>query len=187
VVVDDHVVMRRGLLDFFATVPTVEVVAEADCGTGAVNAARQTVPNAVLCDLRLPDMTGIEVCQQIRAELPDTRVILLTAFADAEAAIAAAVAGASSFVLKVRQPEELLAAIEAAVENECWFDRAVIRSLMDFIQRAASSGIAGAPLELSDRERAVISALQPPHGSLSELLSFREYKGPARHDRTTLL
>ena len=99
-VVDDHEVVRQGLSAMLDRRPGFQVVAEAGTVAEAVEAARRFRPDLIVMDVRLPDGSGVEACREIRAELPDTRVIMLTSYPDEEAVIAAIIAGASGYLLK---------------------------------------------------------------------------------------
>ncbi|HEU4572258.1 MAG TPA: response regulator transcription factor, partial [Candidatus Limnocylindrales bacterium] len=94
-IVDDHEVVRQGLVALLGRRPNFQVVAEAGSVEEALAEARRFEPDIVVMDVRLPDGSGVEACREIRAELPDTRVIMLTSFPDDEAVLSAIVAGAS--------------------------------------------------------------------------------------------
>src|SRR6185369_7884333 len=92
-VVDDHEVVRQGLVALLDRRPGFQVVAEAGTVAEAVDQARRFRPDIVVMDVRLPDGSGIEACREIRSELPETRVVMLTSFPDEEAVLSAIVAG----------------------------------------------------------------------------------------------
>src|SRR5437762_1377312 len=98
--VDDHQVVRLGLASLFATAPHIRVVAQAGTAAEAIAEVRRTRPLVVLMDVRLPDGSGVEACRDIRAEFPDTRVIMLTSYTDEEAVVASVMAGASGYLTK---------------------------------------------------------------------------------------
>lgn len=100
VLVDDHQLVRQGIKALLEAQPDFEVVGEA---ASAADGVRRTVfeqPDVVVLDYDLPDGTGADVCQRIRQHLPDTSVVILTAFADPDALVACQDAGASGFLLK---------------------------------------------------------------------------------------
>src|SRR6266566_4887892 len=111
-VVDDHEVVRRGLVALLDRRPGFEVVAQAGSVAEAVDQARRQRPDIVIMDVRLPDGSGVEACRAIRDELPETRVIMLTSFPDDEAVLSAIVAGASGYLLKQIRARDLVAALE---------------------------------------------------------------------------
>ncbi len=98
--VDDHAVVRRGLQDLLAERPELTVVGDAGTVHQAIEVAERVRPDVVVMDLRLPDGTGVEACREIRARLPETRVLILTSHADQDALFAAVIAGASGYLLK---------------------------------------------------------------------------------------
>ncbi len=112
-VVDDHHIVRQGLVALLQTVPDMRVVVQASDGTQAVEAFRQHRPDIVLMDLRMQGMNGVEATTRIRAEFPDARIVVLTTFDGDEDIYRALQAGARGYLLKGMDAEELLAAIRA--------------------------------------------------------------------------
>src|SRR5688572_11995570 len=110
-VVDDHEVVREGLVAMLDRRPNFQVVAEAGSAAEAIEMARRFVPDLVVMDVRLPDGSGIEACRDIRAEMPQTRVVILTSYPDEEAVFSAIVAGASGYLLKQVRGRDLVAAL----------------------------------------------------------------------------
>ena len=99
-VVDDHEVVRQGLVALLEGREGFHVVAQAGTVAESVEAARRHEPDIVVMDVRLPDGSGIEACREIRALRPETRVVMLTSYPDEEAVLSAIVAGASGYLLK---------------------------------------------------------------------------------------
>jgi DNA-binding NarL/FixJ family response regulator len=110
-VVDDHHIVRQGLVALLATVPEMQVVAEAADGQQALVLFRQYRPDVTLMDLRMNTMNGVETTRAIRAEFPNARIIVLTTFDGDEDIYRALQAGARGYLLKGMDTEELLAAI----------------------------------------------------------------------------
>ena len=104
---DDHPVVRQGLKTFLDLQPDLQVVGEAATGAEAVAQAEELRPDVVLLDLVMPDVGGIEAAGRIRAECPETKVIVLTSYADDENVLPALKAGASGYLLKDVEPAEL--------------------------------------------------------------------------------
>ena len=94
-IVDDHEVVRQGLVALLDRREGFQVVAEAGTVAEAIEAARRFQPDIVVMDVRLPDGSGVEACREIRAELPATRVVMLTSYPDEEAVLSAIVAGSA--------------------------------------------------------------------------------------------
>jgi len=110
-VVDDHPVVRHGLVSFVQGKPGLAVVAEADTGEEAVRAFREHRPDITLMDLRLPGLSGVGAIGQIRKEFPDARFIVLTTYDGDEAIYAALEAGAFGYLLKSVVADELVSTI----------------------------------------------------------------------------
>jgi PAS domain S-box-containing protein len=111
--VDDHQVMRQGLISLISGQPDIQVVGEAANGLEAIRMVRQLKPDVVLMDVSMPEMDGIEATRQIKADIPDVRVIGLSMFDDEQMASTMLEAGAESFVSKTASLAELLKAIYA--------------------------------------------------------------------------
>jgi DNA-binding NarL/FixJ family response regulator len=134
-VVDDHEVVRRGLRAFLDGEPDLEVVAEAGSGEEALetfdrlySAARR--PDVVLMDLKMAPMDGIESTRRIRARYPEVEVVALTSFGEEERVSAALESGASGYLLKDSDPDEVAAAVRAAHLGELQLDPAITRPLL---------------------------------------------------------
>src|ERR687897_220475 len=111
-VVDDHEVVRQGLVALLDRREGFQVVAEAGTAAESIEQARRFQPDIVVMDVRLPDGSGIEACREIRGELPSTRVVMLTSYPDEEAVLSAIVARASGYLLKQIRARDLVAALE---------------------------------------------------------------------------
>lgn len=112
VLVDDHEVVRLGLISLLEDLDWVEVVAEAGTADAAIAAAREQRPDVVIMDIRMPGASGIEACRLIREETPDTQVLMLTSYADDDLVQDALAAGACSYVLKQVGNYSLVSALE---------------------------------------------------------------------------
>jgi DNA-binding NarL/FixJ family response regulator len=128
-IVDDHAVVRSGLRVFLDLQSDIEVVGEASDGSEGVAVARRLEPDVVLMDLLMPNMDGITAIGRIKAERPDTEIVTMTSFIEEEKVTAALEAGASGYVLKDAEAEEVAAAIRAAFAGEVHLDPAVARLL----------------------------------------------------------
>ena len=137
-VVDDHEVVRQGLVALLDRRPGFQVVAEAGTVQEAIAEARRHQPDLVVMDVRLPDGSGVEACREIRSELPGTRVIMLTSYPDDEAVLSAIVAGASGYLLKQIRARDLVAALEAVGRGESLLDPAVTERVLERVRRMAS-------------------------------------------------
>jgi DNA-binding NarL/FixJ family response regulator len=155
-VVDDHEVVRRGLVALLDRRPGFEVVAQAGSVAESIDQARIHQPDIVVMDVRLPDGSGVEACRAIRDELPATRVIMLTSFPDDEAVLSAIVAGAAGYLLKQIRARDLVAALEAVGRGESLLDPAVTERVLERVRRIAA-GDAGDELSvLTAQERKIL-------------------------------
>jgi DNA-binding NarL/FixJ family response regulator len=157
-VVDDHAVVRRGLLDFLSTEPDLEVVGEAEGGTQALDLlgrldSEGRLPDVVVMDLQMAPIDGIEVTRRIRARYDGVEVVALTSFGERERVHAALEAGASGYLLKDSDADEVLAAVRAARRGELQLDAALARRLTETL-RAGSRDEPRA--ELTTRELDVL-------------------------------
>ncbi|MEO8626009.1 MAG: response regulator transcription factor [Candidatus Limnocylindrales bacterium] len=155
-VVDDHEVVRQGLVAMLQRRPGFHVVAEAGTAAEAVEMARRYQPDLVIMDVRLPDGSGIEACREIRAELPGTRVVILTSYPDEEAVFSAIVAGASGYLLKQVRGRDLVAALEAVGRGESLLDPAVTEKVLERVRRIATGGATDELAQLTAQEQKIL-------------------------------
>ena len=155
-VVDDHEVVRQGLVALLDRRAGFEVVAEAGTVAESIEQARRHQPDIIVMDVRLPDGSGIEACREIRAELPGTRVIMLTSYPDEEAVMSAIIAGASGYLLKQIRARDLVAAIETVGRGESLLDPGVTENVLERIRRMASGGDTDELSALTAQERKIL-------------------------------
>ncbi|CAN5626656.1 response regulator transcription factor [soil metagenome] len=155
-VVDDHEVVRQGLVAMLSRRSNFQVAAEAGSAAEAVEMARRFRPDLVIMDVRLPDGSGIEACREIRDELPDTKVVILTSYPDEEAVFSAIIAGASGYLLKQVRGRDLVAALEAVGRGESLLDPAVTEKVLDRVRRIATSGASDELAQLTTQERKIL-------------------------------
>jgi two-component system, NarL family, response regulator DevR len=155
-VVDDHEVVRQGLVALLDRRPGFQVVAQAGSVEEAMSEARRHRPDLVIMDVRLPDGSGVEACRDIRAELPDTRVVMLTSFPDDEAVFSAIVAGAAGYLLKQIRARDLVAALEAVGRGESLLDPAVTTKVLARIRQIASGEVHDELAALTPQERKIL-------------------------------
>ena len=155
-IVDDHEVVRQGLVALLGRRPEFQVVGEAGTVAEAVAAARKFRPDLVVMDVRLPDGSGIEACREIRAEMPETRVVMLTSYPDEDAVLSAIVAGASGYLLKQVRARDLVAALEAVGRGESLLDPAVTGRVLDRIRRIATADHPDELAQLTSQEQKIL-------------------------------
>ena len=155
-VVDDHEVVREGLVALFERRAAFSVVAQAGTVAEAIEAARTYRPDIVIMDIRLPDGSGIETTREIRAENPAIRVVMLTSYPDAEAVFAAIVAGASGYLLKQIRAHDLVAALEAVGRGESLLDPAVTEQVLERIRGIAHGTYRDEIAQLTRHEQTIL-------------------------------
>ena len=155
-IVDDHEVVRQGLVALLDRREGFQVVAEAGTVAEAIAEARRFEPDIVVMDVRLPDGTGIEACREIRAELPATRVVMLTSYPDEEAVLSAIIAGAAGYLLKQIRARDLVAALEAVGRGESLLDPGVTAKVLERIRRIASGAAADELSALTAQEQKIL-------------------------------
>ncbi len=137
-VLDDHELVRRGLVGLMASTSDLVVVGEAATAEAALRRIPAVRPDIALLDERLPDGSGISVCRDIRSQLPDVRCLILTSFDDDEALYAAVMAGASGYLLKEMVGSTLLEDIRQVARGRSLLDPAVTQKLMERLRAPAS-------------------------------------------------
>lgn len=155
-VVDDHEVVRQGLVALLDRREGFEVVAEAGTVAESIEAARRHEPDIVVMDVRLPDGSGIEACREIRAERPETRVVMLTSYPDQEAVLSAIIAGASGYLLKQIRARDLVTALETVGRGESLLDPAVTEKVLERIRRIATGTFTDELAQLTAQEQKIL-------------------------------
>jgi two-component system response regulator DevR len=132
---DDHEIVRRGLVDLISTSPGICVVGEAGTIAQALQRIPTVRPQVAILDARLPDGSGIDVCREIRSRHPDIRCVILTSYDDDEALFAAVMAGAHAYLLKQIAGRSLIQAIHDVAAGRSLMDPAVTGKLLDRLRR----------------------------------------------------
>lgn len=157
--VDDHEVVRLGMRSLLERYPGFEVVAEASAATDAIQKALSHKPNIVLMDIRLVGSSGIEACQEITRQLPDTKVIMLTSYAEDELLFSAIRAGAVGYVLKQISSTDLIRAIESASRGEATLDPSLTQRVFIEVKRAIQNEEKAAFSDLTPQEMQVLASI----------------------------
>lgn len=156
-IVDDHAVVRQGLITFLELQDEIEVVGEASNGKEAIQRVQELEPDVVLMDLVMPVMDGLTAIKQIKQMRPSTEVIALTSFADDEKVFTAIRSGATGYLLKDVQPNDLVKAVLAADRGEVQLHPEVAKLLMHEVVAPAKE--VDSLDELTEREREVLGLL----------------------------
>ena len=160
-IADDQRVVREGLATLLGLLPEVEVVGSAADGGEAVALAADLLPDIVLMDLRMPRCDGVEATRLLRERLPETKVIVLTTYADDRSVIDALQAGARGYLTKDAGRAEIRHALSQVLDNHAVIDPAVQHHVVDAIATlpAAQAGRPLLPAGLTPREAEVLSLI----------------------------
>ena len=156
VLVDDHEVVRLGLKVLLQKSDHFEVVSEANNAKEAVELAGKLLPDIVLMDIRLPGASGIEACEQITQLYPDVRVVMLTSYAEDEMLFSAIRAGASGYLLKQINSDDLIHSLESVRRGDALLDPMVTQRVFQEVRRAVKEEEASAFAILSQQEKHVL-------------------------------
>jgi NarL family two-component system response regulator LiaR len=164
-IADDHEVVRQGLRSILGSGPEFAIVGEAEDGQQALELSRSVRPDVVLMDVVMPQMDGISALAAIRAELPETEVLVLTSVLDEDRLLAAVRGGAIGYLLKDTRAEELRRAIKAAAEGQSQISPQAAARLMQEIRAP------GVVEPLTQRESEVLQLLA--HGLTNREIGLR--------------
>ncbi|MDP9252918.1 MAG: response regulator transcription factor [Chloroflexota bacterium] len=154
---DDHEVVREGLRGLISRQTGMSVVGEAGSVAESIEAAARAKPDVVIMDVRLPDGSGVEACRAIREARPETKVIMLTSYADDEALFASILAGASGYLLKQTRGQAVVDAITAVAAGRSLLDPDVTGKVLERLRETRAEDPALA--SLTDQERKVVVGL----------------------------
>ena len=154
---DDHELVRRGLHALLDADLTLDVVGEAASADEAVEMAATLTPDVVVMDVRMPGRSGIEACRDIRSAREETRVLMLTSFADDEALFTAIMAGASGYVLKNIRGTALVDGIHQVARGRSLLDPAVTTRVLARLRGDVTPGVGERGSDLTAQERKVLN------------------------------
>ena len=172
--VDDHEIVRRGVADLLEASPGIEVVAEA--GTMAQGLARiaATRPDVALLDVRLPDGNGIDLCRELRSRIDGIRCIILTAYDDDDALVAAVVAGASSYLLKDVRGPSLVDAVTAVAAGRSLLHPAASRTVSERVRSESREDPRFGSLNIRERQILALITDGLTNRQIGERLGLKE-------------
>jgi len=173
-IVDDHAIVREGQRALIDTEPGMEVVGEAKDGFEAVEMAYTLQPDVILLDLYMPRKDGIEAIEEIKAENPEARILVLTSFTEDEKVYAAIKAGAIGYLLKDSSPQEILTAIRRVYQGEMSMQPSIANKLMRELQRASHLSPTEDPLTEREGEVLKLVAQGLPNQEIAEKLFISE-------------
>ncbi|MCI0709427.1 MAG: response regulator transcription factor [Chloroflexi bacterium] len=157
---EDHEMVRDGLKALLSNEDDFIVVAEAEDGEDAVQKAMDYEPHVVIMDIRMPGaMSGIDACEAIMRKRPDTKILMLTSYAEDELVKEAIRAGAVGYVLKRAGSKKLISDIRAIAAGDAVLDASVTRTLLEEVREAANMKEASAFADLSQREMQILALI----------------------------
>jgi DNA-binding NarL/FixJ family response regulator len=156
---DDHEVVRMGLKALLEHRPNLKVVAEASSGEQAIERTAQFQPQVVVMDIRMPGISGVEACRLITAKHPQTRVVILTSYAEDELLISAIQAGAAGYVLKRIGGDDLIKTIEAVANGESALDPSLMASMFKELKGGAHRTEVSAFARLTPQETRILALI----------------------------
>ena len=157
--VDDHEVVRLGLKALLSNYPKFEVVAEAGSADEAVLRAKEYKPDVVVMDIRLPGRSGIEATREITQLLPETKVLILTSYAEDELLFDAIDAGAYGYVLKQIGSDDLVHALDAIGRGEALLDPTLTQKVFKRVREASRKATNEAFASLTDQEIRILALI----------------------------
>jgi len=184
--VDDHVVVRRGLASLLASLGNFAVVGEATDGDEAIRLVGDARPDLVLMDLSMPRLSGLEATRRLRQSHPATHILVLSMHEDEEFVAQALLAGAGGYVVKHCTPEELRLAMHTVAAGGVFISPAVAGPIVDEYLRRAQAEPEASGMALTAREVEVLQLIAEGHttSQIAEMLTISPHT--AQHHRTNL-
>ena len=173
-IVDDHAIVREGQRALIDTEPGMAVVGEANDGFKAVKLADSLQPDVILLDLHMPRKDGIEAIEEIKAENPEARILVLTSFTEDEKVYAAIKAGAMGYLLKDSSPQEILKAIRQVYQGEMSMRPSIANKLIHELQRTSNMTPTEDPLTAREVEILKLVAQGLSNQEIAEKLVISE-------------
>lgn len=157
--VDDHEIVRRGLIDLIESDPELTVVGEAGTVSNALARIPALRPDVAVLDIQLPDGNGVELCRELMSTMPDLRCLMLTSFTEDQAMLDAILAGAKGYIIKDIKGMELTTAIKDVGRGKSLLDNRAAAVLMEKLRASQEVTVPGPLASLTDQERKLLALL----------------------------
>ncbi len=151
---DDHAVVREGIRQFLAGAPDIQVVAEAKDGKEAIDLIQQQLPDVAVLDIQMPELSGIEVARQIRANRWPVGILILTSYDDDPYIAAVLKAGANGYVMKTASPDEIIEAVHDVFQGKSVLDATILPKVLAQISESRNAPVVE---PLTDREIEILA------------------------------
>lgn len=170
---DDHDMFRKGVATVLSQYSDFQIVAEASNGIEAVERARQTMPDLILMDISMPEMSGLEAIQKIKSEMPHIKTMVLTVSDDDDDIFTALQLGAQAYLIKDVKEQQLISAIRSVMKGEAYFSGKIAARILREFQHSSKpeGGIITEVDKLSEREKEVLELIVNGHTN-KEIASF---------------
>ncbi|HTX18081.1 MAG TPA: response regulator transcription factor [Bacteroidota bacterium] len=179
-VADDHTIVRRGIVSLLSLNPAFEVVGEAANGRIAVDLTLQKLPDVILMDISMPEVTGLDATKQIKKRLPDAKILVLSAYDNEEYVTQVLQSGANGYLLKNASPEDIYAAVKAVNDGLAFFSPGISKIVLDsYVKKSlpasvprseAGHALAVGPLTVRETEILQLVAEGKSHQQIADLL-----------------
>lgn len=175
VIADDHPIYRSGLRVLIAGQADLELVGEAATGVEAIEVIAATVPDVVLLDITMPEIDGIAAMRRIKADYPETKVLMLTMLADGPSVLTAMAAGACGYLVKGASGDDALRAIRSVAAGEVILGPEVAAEVLSRLDSNASPASEPPFPDLTEREREILALIA--EGYTNTAIAERLYLG----------
>ena len=163
-IVDDHALMREGIMAFLKFHDDLEIVGEASNGLEAIEKAEKLRPDVILMDISMPELGGIEATVEIKKRLPDTKILILTQYSDKEYVSRLLKAGVSGYILKQAVGTDLISAIKAVAKGESYLYSSIASKVISgYLGKSAEISVEDPYEKLTDREKQVLKLIAEGH------------------------
>lgn len=163
-IVDDHALMREGIIAFLKFHDDVEIVGEASNGLEAIEKVEKLKPDVILMDISMPELGGIEATVEIKKRLPDTKILILTQYSDKEYVSRLLKAGVSGYILKQAVGTDLISAIRAVAKGESYLYSSIAGKVISgYLGKSSEISVEDPYEKLTDREKQVLKLIAEGH------------------------